>query len=261
MPTTTVRTDGAELIVNEAGSGEPTLIFLHYWGGSARTWTPVIERLPASVRAIAINQRGWGGSRVVDGRFGLEALADDVAAVVAALRIDRYVVVGHSMGGKVAQILALRKPHGLSGLVLVAPAPPEPMTVPEDVRAGMLASYQSRQGVVETLQVLCGATLAEAHREQVIEDTLRGAPEARRIWPEHGMTSDIGFTREELRLPLEILVGDHDRVERPSVLRPLFSRLLPHAAFTVVPNAGHLLPLEAPQALADACVRMRDAVR
>lgn len=261
MPSTTIRTRGADLIVNDVGSGEPAFVFLHYWGGSARTWGPVIERLPPAIRAVAIDQRGWGGSRVTDGRYDLDALAEDVMALTAALGLSRYVIVGHSMGAKVAQLVASQRPVGLAGLVLVAPAPPQPMPVPADVRAGMVASYQSRDGVMEALQVLGGAALSAAHRDQVIEDTLRGTSEAKRVWPESGMTADLGAAVAGLRLPVEVLIGANDVVERPSILQPLFSRLFPPARFTVIPGAGHLLPLETPNAIADSCVRMRGTLQ
>jgi pimeloyl-ACP methyl ester carboxylesterase len=64
------------------------------------------------------------------------------------------VIVGHSMGGKVAQIVAKRRPDSLLGLVLVAPAPPTLAPVPAGQRAGMIESYNSRQGVEQALSVL-----------------------------------------------------------------------------------------------------------
>jgi 3-oxoadipate enol-lactonase len=251
-----IDTPGATLAVNDFGEGDPALIFLHYWGGSAATWDAVIARLPSSAHGIALNQRGWGGSVATDGRYDLDTLADDVLAVTAALAIRRFVIVGHSMGGKIGQILAGRRASGLAGLVLVAPAPPTPMGVPQAVREAMLASYQSREGVLQALGVLAGSPLADPAREQVIADTLRGAPDAKRAWPEHGMTQDISAGLEGCTLPVSVLVGERDQVERPDVLRPALTRFLPQAEFTIVPEAGHLLPLEAPGAIADACRRM-----
>jgi 3-oxoadipate enol-lactonase len=102
-------------------------------------------------------------------------MADDAEAVARTLELSSYVLVGHSMGGKVAQIVATRRPDGLMGLLLVAPAPPTPMPVPEAQRAAMLFSYSSREGVEQALSVLAGSPKL---REQVIEDTLRGAPAA-----------------------------------------------------------------------------------
>jgi pimeloyl-ACP methyl ester carboxylesterase len=180
-------------------------------------------------------------------------MADDVESVVRALDVRRYVLVGHSMGGKVAQIVATRRPPGLAGLVLVAPAPPTPMPVPEVQRAGMLASYGSRDGVLQALAVLAGTPLSEELREQVIEDTLHGAPEAKRVWTDHGMIEDVSAGLDAVTIPVSILVGSRDRVEHESALREVFGRLLPQATVRVLEGIGHLSPLEAPGELADAC--------
>ena len=96
----TIETTGARLTVKDTGTGDLALIFLHYWGGSARTWDPVVACLPASIRSVALNQRGWGGSIATDDRHDLDALADDVLAVTEALSIRRFIAVGHSMGAR-----------------------------------------------------------------------------------------------------------------------------------------------------------------
>ncbi len=260
MMSQTIGTKGAELVVEEAGTDGPALVFLHYWGGSARTWDPVVACLPAHRRRVLVNQRGWGGSRARDGRYDLEALADDVAAVVENREIGRYVLVGHSMGGKVAQVLAGRRTCGLAGLVLVAPAPPTPMEVPAEVRAGMLASYQSREGVLQALEVLAGSALSKAEREQVIADTLRGEAGAKGYWPEQGMLADVSAALNGVEVPVEVLIAERDQVERETVLRPTLSRFLPQARFTIVLNSGHLVPIEAPEAVASSCERMCGAL-
>ena len=64
----TIKTTGATMQVEMAGAGDPALVFLHYWGGSSRTWQEVIRRLGGEPLAIALNQRGWGGSVATDGR-------------------------------------------------------------------------------------------------------------------------------------------------------------------------------------------------
>lgn len=252
----TIQTQGAELQIAEGGEREPTLIFLHYWGGSGRTWAPVIERLEDHIRYVAINQRGWGGSHVSDGRFDLEAVADDVETVISALGLRRYVLVGHSMGGKVAQIVAARRPNGLAGLVLVAPAPPTPMPVPAAQRADMLASYSSREGVLQALSILAGSPLSSELREQVIEDTLRGAQGAKQAWTDCGMIQDVSACLDEVSVPVSIIVGSNDQVEQGPVLQKVFNRFLPQSTLQTVDGAGHLLPLEAPASLATTCTDM-----
>ena len=111
MSDSVINTKGAAIHVAENGAGEPALMFLHYWGGSSRTWRGVIDRLGGKPRCIALDQRGWGDSVAIDGRYDLRTMADDAEGVAGALGLSRYVLVGHSMGGKVAQIIAARRPH------------------------------------------------------------------------------------------------------------------------------------------------------
>ena len=249
-------TRGASLAYADRGSGEPAFVFLHYWGGSGRTWQGVIARLETDARCLVLDQRGWGWSQALDGRYDLDAMADDVEDVAAALGLERYVLVGHSMGGKVAQIVAARGAAALAGLVLVAPAPPTPMPVPFEQREAMLASYQTREGAEQAISVLAGRPLSEAEREQVIADTLRGAPGAKREWTEHGMVAAVDARLSDFRGPVTVLVGELDRVEQPDALRTAFARVLPQVSLEVLPNTGHLAPIESPDSIASACLRM-----
>jgi pimeloyl-ACP methyl ester carboxylesterase len=248
-----IETTSARLHLLESGAGQPEFLFLHYWGGSARTWHRVIADLGDHAHTIALDQRGWGKSVARDGRHDLAAMADDVADVVASLGLQRYVLVGHSMGGKVAQLFALRQPSGLAGLVLVAPAPPTPMPVPVEMRAAMLNSYQTRQGVLEALKVLTYQPLDDAEREALIADTLGGSADARRSWTEHGMIAELGTDLPRITVPTIVLAGDQDRVEQADTLRRIYARALPHAEIRVLTGVGHLSPLEAPDAIARAC--------
>ena len=165
-----VDTAGATIQVTDTGDGEPALVFLHYWGGSSRTWRIVIDRLGDKSRCIALDQRGWGASIATDARYDLSVMADDVEAVARQLGLGRYVLVGHSMGGKVAQIVAARRPKELVGLVLIAPAPPTPMPVPETVRAGMLQSYAGLDAVRLPVTVVVGDRDQVEH-EAALRDT------------------------------------------------------------------------------------------
>jgi len=157
------------------------------------------------------------------------------------------------MGGEVAQIVATRRPEGLAGLVLVAPAPPTPMPIAEAQRAAMLESYGTREGVQQALSVLAGGQLSPELREQVIEDTLRGALAAKRAWTERNMIEDVSAGLAAVTVPVAVIIGDRDQVEREAALRQVFARFLPHANFHILIGIGHLSPLEAPDALADTC--------
>ena len=107
-----VATNGIGINVEEQGGGDLALVFLHYWGGSCRTWRHVTTALAASYHTIAVDHRGWGESDAPEAGYALGDLADDAEGVIRALDLRRYIVVGHSMGGKVAQSLASRRPGG-----------------------------------------------------------------------------------------------------------------------------------------------------
>lgn len=108
------------------GTG-PTLVFLHYWGGSARTWDLVVDRL-AGRDMLTVDFRGWSRSSNLAGPYTLRQLADDTLAVIADAGVTDYVLVGHSMGGKVAQLIAATRPvalRGSSSSVPVRRSPPQ----------------------------------------------------------------------------------------------------------------------------------------
>lgn len=114
-----VKRDGVELVVAEAGEGEPALLFLHPNAADHNFFGPQVKEFCASHRVVAIDQRGFGGSSTPDGPYTPAAFAEDAAFVIEQLGLDRPVVLGCSMGGAVALELAARYPSALRGLVLL----------------------------------------------------------------------------------------------------------------------------------------------
>jgi hypothetical protein len=112
------------------------------------------------------------------------------------------------------------------------------MPVPEAQRAAMLDSYSSRQGVEQALFVLAGGPLSPKLREQVIEDTLRGAPAAKRAWTERNMIEDVSAGLPAVTVPVTVVIGDRDQVEHEPALRKTFARFLPQATFRVLKGIG-----------------------
>lgn len=111
-----------ELAFSEHGTKGPPLIVLHGLFGSARNWTRIAKELSASHRVYALDLRNHGASPSLSSMTYAE-MAADVAEFVAAHGIDRPVVMGHSMGGKVAMQLALERPELPAGLIVVDIAP------------------------------------------------------------------------------------------------------------------------------------------
>ncbi|GAA2635302.1 alpha/beta hydrolase [Streptomyces axinellae] len=254
---------GGSLAVRAGGDTGPTLVFVHYWGGSADTWNGVLDRLPAGQRAVRFDQRGWGASRALAGPYHLDQLADDLAQVIERCVPGPFVLVGHSMGGKASQLVAARRPAGLAGMVLVAPAPPQPpATVTEEYRQGLSHAYDAPETVRHALDhVLTAAPLSGTVRDHAIRDSLAAGAEARQEWPLRGIAQDITRAARVIKVPVTVLAGENDRVEPPEVLRDHLLPSIPHATLTTVPGVGHLLPLEAPEAVAAALEDFLKAVR
>lgn len=248
----TVRHGDLDLYVEDRGEGAPALIFLHYWGGSGRTWRQVIDALADRFRCIAVDLRGWGHSNRHAQDYSLFTQASDVERVIQVLDLKDFVLVGHSMGGKIAQILASRHPPGLRAVVMVAPAPPTPILIPEEQKRAMLDSYASPEGVQVALQVLTHRQLTEDQTRQVTEDTVAGADGAKLAWVHDGMALDVSNQAAAIRVPVSVIVGSADQVERESVLRQTLLAVVPQARFEVLEDVGHLSPLEAPSSVAEA---------
>ncbi|BCZ85161.1 hypothetical protein PTKU64_88360 [Paraburkholderia terrae] len=246
-----IETNGTRIHVSQRGSGELALVFLHYYGGSSRTWDKVVEALPDRYRIVATDHRGWGDSAAPAHGYRIEDLANDAEGVIEALGLKRFVLVGHSMGGKVAQLMASRRPKGLEGLVLVAPSPPSPMLLSDEERATLSGAYQSRESVQFVIDhVLTARPLDAACREQVIEDSLKAAPQAKAAWPEVAMREDISAAVASIVVPTIVISGEQDQVDRVATLQAELLPRIPHAAMHILPGTGHLSPLEAPAEVA-----------
>jgi pimeloyl-ACP methyl ester carboxylesterase len=256
-----LQVSGLDFNVRSIGSKEPALVFIHYWGGTGRTWDLVAKPLSERHRCVAPDLRGWGGSDKKADTYDLHIQADDVAAIIKSLGLSQNILVGQSMGGKIAQILGARRPSGLKGLVLVAPAPPTPMGVPKEQRDAILDSYQSPAGVDIALSIITSKQLSPELRKQVIEDTLGGAPAAKSAWTQEGMTLDISDLVGKINVPTTVIVGDADKVETESVLRRELASRINGTEFIILPGVGHLSPLEAPIELAGAITKAISNIR
>ena len=232
-------------------AGEPTtLVFLHLWGGSHRTFAPVIASLASGCAVVSYDHRGWGAARDLPGPYGISELADDALAVIAGLGLGRYVLVGHSMGGKVAQLVASRRPEGLAALALIAPAPPRP-AVDVNAAEALTHAFDSRETVSDALRhMLTARPLPPDLQEQMINDGLAGNREAQLAWPLGGITEDITAAAKAIEVPVQVLAGRQDRVDPPESLEANLLPFIPGARMTVLEETGHLSPLEVPEQIA-----------
>lgn len=233
----------------ESGSGNKTLIFLHYFGGSSRTWQPVMESLSSLFTCVAVDLPGFGDSAPVEGGASIEAVCDRVQRVLAG-RKD-YVLVGHSMGGKVALELASRMPEGLLQLILIAPSPPTPEPMKEADRKNLADAYGHPQKLRAIIDSISAQALPETRIEQLLRDYARIDRQAWNDWLNIGSKEDITGQVKNFRLPMTVISGDADPGLSIKTLQPVFQPLFPQARFLEVAGASHLLPVENPGALAE----------
>ena len=247
--------NGVALHVTETGTASPTLVFLHYFGGSSRAWSPLIATLAKRHRCVAPDLRGFGCSEGPLTGYDLANTAADVAALVDLLGLGPFVLVGHSMGAKIAMRLAADKPPGLRGLVLIAPSPPTPEPMREADRARLLASHGDPGAACETAKTISNRSPTDPAFLRIVEDSLRSSPVAWAAWLNAGSREDIGAATERIDAPALVIIGEEDvTIPRAVVEREVVARL--HAAEAVtIAGARHLVPLDRPEATAAAIER------
>lgn len=110
---------GIDIAYRDIGSGSAVVLIMGL-GAAADAWVPHLDSWSTEFRCIAVDNRGAGGSSAPPGPYSTALMADDYAGLISALDIDSVAVVGISMGGAIAQELALRHPALVRALVLVS---------------------------------------------------------------------------------------------------------------------------------------------
>lgn len=182
FPSTSVEVAGpaGTLHVEDGGSGEPPVLFVHGLGGRAGQWEAQLAHLRPRVRALAVDLRGHGRSAPsAAGAYGVAELAADVSAVADELGLERFVLVGHSLGGSVVIEAARREgAERVAGLVLVDPNGDQ-TKIPRGELDAFLASLRAAPADEMRWyfkQVLAGAAPGVA--ERVLADLEATPPDA-----------------------------------------------------------------------------------
>lgn len=238
--------------VYERGTGKPApaLIFLHYFGGSGRAWLDVMTCLENEYHCIAPDLRGFGDSSDVTAGYTVAQAAEDMRELIAALDVDDYVLAGHSMGGKIAMRLAAQSPPGLRALLLVAPSPPTPEPTKEQERAHLLATHGDAEAARQTLHKITAHPLRPDLFAQAVEDNAQTSALAWAWWLEHGSREDITPNMASIIVPVFAIAGAKDPVIPASLVENEIVRRFATQPASILPDVGHLLPLEAANPLA-----------
>ncbi|HXK09152.1 MAG TPA: alpha/beta fold hydrolase [Vicinamibacteria bacterium] len=251
--------DGAPIEYEVSGKG-PAVLLLHAFPLGLFMWDAQAEALAPTHRVIRFDARGFGGSPVGTGPLTMERIADDGAALLDHLGIERAVVGGCSMGGYAAFAFVRRHPQRLAGLVL------------QDTRAGADTAEAKANRAALAEKVLADSPKAAVdaflpklvgettHRERPalvahLEERILGTSPPGIANALRGLAAraDSRETLPTISVPTLVLVGAEDALTPPSE-GALLAAAIRGARLDVIPRAGHLANLENPGALNEALV-------
>ncbi|PWE57560.1 hypothetical protein DEM27_08100 [Metarhizobium album] len=251
--------DGPRLALTATSSQQgPLLLFLHGIGGGRSNWISQLQAAAPTMRAAALDLRGYGDSALGPSQSTIEDYCADILRVAEALKVDRLVLCGLSYGSWIATSFAMRHPQRLAGLVLsggctgMSEAPAEereafrrsrqvPLDVGQtpadfapavvDVLAGPDASDELREKLRASMAAIPAATYRDAL------DCFTHPPER--------------FDFSRLTMPVLMMTGEHDRLAPPAEIRSVAGRIAgsaPHAyvRFETIAGAGHVCNVERP---------------
>ena len=228
------------------------LVLSNSLGTDLRMWDPLLPHLPQGLRVIRYDRRGHGLSDVPPAPYSMGQLVRDTEALLDHLGLRDCVFVGLSIGGMVAQGLAVKRPDLIRAMVLSNTA----------ARIATAEIWQTRIATAqaEGVAALCGPTM-----ERWFTPGFRAAPQIA-LWrnmftatPLEGWTgcaaaiagTDFYTSTAALRLPTLGIAGDRDGSTPPDLVRET-TDLVDGARFALIRRAGHLPHVEQPRAYADA---------
>jgi 3-oxoadipate enol-lactonase len=237
--------DGTRIAWAERGGGPPLLLIQGLGYAGSWGWGPVLEPLARSFRVLSFDNRGIGGSDRPAGPYSAGQMAGDALAVLDAAGVDHAHVVGASLGGMVAQELALASPERVDRLVLACTTPGGPGAFPMPEKTVRLITQPLDLPVVERFRVFVRNALSEPYDDAIVDaiTELRIAEaqplEAWQAQAAAGMAHDAHDRVAGIAAPTLVLTGTADEVVDPRNSE-LLAELIPGARLERFEGAGHL---------------------
>jgi pimeloyl-ACP methyl ester carboxylesterase len=253
--------DGIKLFYQETGAGIP-IVFVHEFAGDHRAWEPQVRHFGRLYRCITYNARGYPPSDVPadSERYSQDRARDDIRAVLDALKIDNAHIVGLSMGGFAALHFGFTYPDRARSLVIAGcgygAAPGERQKFTEETEAS--AERFETLGMAKASEgYALGPTRVQFQNkdprgfkefaDQFAEHSAEGSARTMRgVQKRRPSLFDLADKMRTITAPALVMTGDEDW----SCLEPalLMKRSIPTSALVVMPNSGHLINLEEPEA-------------
>ncbi len=248
-------TDGAQLHYDITGKGDPVILIMGL-GMASTAWWRTVPVLAKRLRVITFDNRGAGRSDAPRGPYTLEQLADDAVAVLDAAEEERAHVYGFSLGGMIAQELALRHPGRVSRLVLGATTPGgQDHELPEEDTIGFLerrTTMPIEEAIWASVPYNYGSKTRLEHADRIGEDVARRllfppSTEGYKAQLGAAWTFDAVDRLAQVGASALVLHGSEDRMI-PVSNGSRLADALPDARLQILEGAGHMYPTDAQEA-------------
>jgi 3-oxoadipate enol-lactonase len=234
----------------ERGQGAP-LVFLHGIGGDAACWQPQLKAFSEDYRVLAWNMPGYGGSDPLP-EMTFAGLAEALLRLLDRLEIERAHLVGHSMGGMVAQEFAATWPGRLRSLVLVATSAAFGRTDGDWQReflASRVGPLERGRSMADLAPEIVAGLVGEAADPVGVAQAIISMAKVPEATYRAALRCLLSFDRRDMLGRIEVLTlllaGERDQTAAAAVMEKMAARI-PHGRCVVLPRAGHLANLEQP---------------
>jgi pimeloyl-ACP methyl ester carboxylesterase len=257
MPT--VHVNGITLAYDTHGSGKP-LVLISGIGYDRWEWHRMMPGLAEHFTVITFDNRGVGQTDKPAGPYTAQMLAEDTAGLITALGYERAHVMGHSLGGYIAQALALHHPELIDKLILAStnfggphhiPVTPEALAVLTDVKSDPVTRFKNGL-VVSTAPGYAekNAAMIDTWLTWRVQNPIDPAAYQAQLAIGLALFAESACFEGKLQQVTAstlILFGAHDKVVPPGNAE-LLAREIPHSTIEILPDAGHFFPIETPEA-------------
>ena len=237
-----IHTNDNEIFVREKGTGVP-LLLIHGLGTSSELWVNQIPAFAEHYRTIAVDLRGFGQSSKPQypGAYGIETLAKDIAGVIENLGLAKCHVLGTSMGGFVAQALALERPELCDRLMLCHTAPQ--MSIPADVLTTRVEAL-GNMSLDDYAQIVVAQALSSnatpALREWLVDMLINNDKRAYTQVLTEGLSGfDVRAKLQQISHRTLVITGELDAV-LPREGGQEIAKLVSGASYVEIPAVGHI---------------------
>jgi non-heme chloroperoxidase len=236
-------TDGSKLAYEVHGTGPREVVLIHGWAMSGSVWDDLLLHLSVEgLKVVVVDLRGAGASDKPATGYSIGRYAEDVLAVADHAGLKRFAVVGHSMGGQVAQWLAATEPLRIESLCLLNSVPARGFTIPPDAATLFTAAGGNADLLLKVIDMSV-RTLTPKQREKLLQVAMSVTP------PAVAEAFDA-FTRAHFEDKLTaitcptLVVATDDPFMTPALLREQVVRKIRGARQAYLPGPGHYPQIE-----------------